>query len=1326
MVWRVSGILNKGEAPLVGELPHFALSRDQSPNLLSSDSASQCRYNVLVPNWSRTLLPSSASIHFNRLWLAEVSATKPGQPGTAEPAAPKVPSNGAPTKVSEHVVPPEVTHFYEEGMKLRKEGKWEEAKTLFEKAIEIAPKFYEARVERGVMLFNLRQKEEAKTEIKKVLDEDPENMSAKVASTIFTIFDPAARDFDGVVQILEKALKVAPDHVRANYLMGRALMRAGRDVEAISYLRRIEELDPDNRIYLSKLERARYVTGKKARTIPNLEESLERYPDELFLNLALGALYMDANRPADALPHYEKVVEAEPEIANVQFLFGECLFSLGRDGEALGHFKKAVELGFGQPVAHSFMGKIYYKQGKYDEAIARFKRAIELGSKKSTDHWNLAFLFQEKGRIDEAIEFYGRALDLEKDFSHRPYSYGRYITRLIERGRYSEAIAVANRCISMLPTAAIYHCLKGLALDLSGSRREDFEEAAREYELAFSEGLEEDFVVAVTFRLTRIYVMELQRYDDAISLTQAVLKKDIDDNSKARAYSIIGAALYEQERHGEALPYFEQGYALDPKNESILDLLADTHRHLGNHEVAIGLFEKLLEINPDYHEQAYFWLSELYFKEGEIDKGIEILQKAVERFPEKAEVYARYSMALSIAGRHREVRRVYERALGQFTEKANIHAWYGLTLSNAGRHEEAIQVYRKALELDPSLGLRAKIGESLVEFGRPTEAIGILEDAVRKDPDKEFALFILGKALFEAGEYDRAITILRELTERNPQHIKGLRKLAWAYEEKGLAGEAVETRRRVIELNPDSHWDHSLLAGALGQAGRYDEAVREYGVAIDLKPEEGHLYQFFGKFLHDQGKFREAIEVMERGLRIAPKLPALHLQMSIAYEAVGDYSRAIGHCRKVVEFGDEEDKARGHSCLGFLCNFRKRYKEAEQEFRAAIDLDSEWKVPQSRYGLGSTFIHQKRYKEAIRLLRVAKEKAPSLDVELRRLLAIALYHEKRFDEAISELQALWRATPDSVETCKLLGAVLSEAGKRGEAVGLFGECRALDPDDPEVLNGLGYELTQEGKVDDAIEYLNRALGLDPGNHHIQDSLGFAYFKAGRYDEALSFYQEAFKGFEEMGEDNYEMRLHLGIALLQRGQVDEAMKHLEKATELNPADEEVQKALRAAHEIKAGGVASIPTPTPLRDFRRLSMPVYTRDLRISAQTLGEVERDVQKRLRAAELGFLAEHSRRLIRGHRPAEAVAVLRRSIELDQENSSLHAQMGDVLMELGRYGQAIKSYERALGLDESNMSAKRGRERAIKKRKESFDFIVDQGKALPLRQSEVKESEGR
>ena len=194
---------------------------------------------------------------------------------------------------------------------------------------------------------------------------------------------------------------------------------------------------------------------------------------------------------------------------------------------------------------------------------------------------------------------------------------------------------------------------------------------------------------------------------------------------------------------------------------------------------ARGLFEKAIELDPDYAE-PYAFLGRTYLTElinqwnnepDRIEKTFAYGQKAVALDP--SQPTAHETLAYALLARH--------------------------------EHDAAIAAARKAISFDPNFAdAYITLGEILNFAGNPCEAIPLIEQAMRLNP--KFTpnyLWALGHAHSLLGDYERAISIYKRVLTRNPDHFVSYLSLAVCYVRIGDLNAAREAAQEMLRISPN-------------------------------------------------------------------------------------------------------------------------------------------------------------------------------------------------------------------------------------------------------------------------------------------------------------------------------------------------------------------------------------------------------------------------------------------------------------------------------------------------------------------------------------------
>ena len=196
-----------------------------------------------------------------------------------------------------------------------------------------------------------------------------------------------------------------------------------------------------------------------------------------------------------------------------------------------------------------------------------------------------------------------------------------------------------------------------------------------------------------------------------------------------------------------------------------LGLLFAAEQDYGN---AITSWEKVLAINPDYHEAWYNRGVELSAL-GRKEEAIQSYDKAVDIKPDYHEAWYVRGNALSALGRKEEAIQSYDKALDIKPDKRKVWNYRGVALFDLGRAEEAVQSYDKALDINPDdHAAWCARGWALFSLGRKEEAVQNYDQALQIQPEFAPAYYIKACCYGLQEKIDLAIETLQQAINLDP------------------------------------------------------------------------------------------------------------------------------------------------------------------------------------------------------------------------------------------------------------------------------------------------------------------------------------------------------------------------------------------------------------------------------------------------------------------------------------------------------------------------------------------------------------------------------
>lgn len=185
------------------------------------------------------------------------------------------------------------------------------------------------------------------------------------------------------------------------------------------------------------------------------------------------------------------------------------------------------------------------------------------------------------------------------------------------------------------------------------------------------------------------------------------------------------------------------------------------------------------------------------------------------------------------------------------------------------------------------------------------------------------------------------------------------------------------------------------------------------------------------------------------------------------------------------------------------------------------------------------------------LERVGAEKrwlATVVPVTVLVVLAGLTWRQSRIYE---NTETLWRDTikknPAAWIAHNNLGNVLTNTGRREEALAHFRKALELYPDCEDAHVSLGYALSLGGDYDAAIRHYRRALELAPRNILCLNNLGNAQLSQKKTDEAIATFRQALA----IDPERADTHNNLGGALVTAGDLEAGAEHYARAVELRP-------------------------------------------------------------------------------------------------------------------------------------------------------------------------------
>jgi type IV pilus assembly protein PilF len=128
-----------------------------------------------------------------------------------------------------------------------------------------------------------------------------------------------------------------------------------------------------------------------------------------------------------------------------------------------------------------------------------------------------------------------------------------------------------------------------------------------------------------------------------------------------------------------------------------------------------------------------------------------------------------------------------------------------------------------------------------------------------------------------------------------------------------------------------------------------------------------------------------------------------------------------------------------------------------------------------------------------------------------------------------------------------LGFAELNRGNFTEAFKALERAKKIYPDDPNIYNGLGLISLYQRQYQNAVAEFHNALRLNPNFSDAHNNLGTTYAQMKKWDEAIEEFRTALS--DPFYRTPELARYHLGVALMEKGEIIEAVKELHAAVQM---------------------------------------------------------------------------------------------------------------------------------------------------------------------------------
>ena len=517
-----------------------------------------------------------------------------------------------------------------------------------------------------------------------------------------------------------------------------------------------------------------------------IQKTVQADPDNLDIKIRLCRFYRSSGMPAKAEQYLETLAAQYPNNAGFKLMSADiCLSRLDVEG-AQKWLDKVNELKGDDTGYHLLMAKFWMVQGRFSHAVSYLKTALERNYGLVSAHYLLGITYLAGGQSKLAENSLVRALMMDPDNVDALLAM---VGLHYKNKDYALALQYIDRVLSLDSSESTAWQVKGLCLMEKG----EYKTASQ----AFSRAWHLDGSASTLFFLARSFEGQ-KLYQTALDTYESILEKKPDMVDALYHYTCL---LADTGKGGQALEIIDLWLKKGKNLPSLYYVGAKISLALKNYSKC-KTYINMAMADKSVSGTFYLLLADLLRAEKEYTAMEDTLLACTREQPlflDGWRFLAAYYMGKNETGPAKEV---LEKALEHFPDEPEIMgnlAW--ILLEEGSNPDRALELARIAYDQMPDqTWLMDTLGWAYYHKNAFGQAGWMLSQAEEKDPDKGIIRYHLGMTLYKQGKLLKAKEKLESVLVSND--IKDSEKIKAVLS--GLNGYKKEKENSdIIILDPD-------------------------------------------------------------------------------------------------------------------------------------------------------------------------------------------------------------------------------------------------------------------------------------------------------------------------------------------------------------------------------------------------------------------------------------------------------------------------------------------------------------------------------------------
>jgi len=665
---------------------------------------------------------------------------------------------------------------------------WPSAAQEFQNAIQINPNHYEARLGLAKLFVAAGEYSSAKEQIDWLIQNQPNNADVYL---VLARYADSTKNTAGALAALDKALKLDPKKADTYLALGIIDAEGQQWAEAEKSLKQAIELDPKSVEALLKLGNLHLTRGRYPEAEQDYRQAIQVAPDDPNPRISLGNLYLAENKPQQVEDFLRASKKDFPDNSVGYCLLGNYYIASNQFDKALAEFSSLYQDHSKDPVVKKNYIQLLIMRDRLDDARKLDDEILKAAPADPDASIYKAEIEIRSGKSSNAIDTLQNVLKNDPDNAVAHYQLGMAFEQL---GNPKRAETEWHDAVRLRPDIIEAHG----ALAQAAIRRQDASGLAQEADqiMALQPAAPDGYMLRGMAETMRKQYSTAEHY-----LSQAIEKGP----NSAVAYVQLGILRINEGQLGEAQKAYQQALDLDPNSADALVGLANINVLQKDPERAIARIREQIAKYPNnaaFHvmlgDQLQSQKKDLRGAEAEYKRGSELDKNNIAAF-------LKMGLVQKERGETDTALQTYLDAAQKNPKETMFYVLAGDVYENKQDWDHARQMYQKVLAQQPDDPVASNNLAYVIlqQGGNVDVALAMAQTARRQLPDNPSSADTLGWALYQKHVYGSAIGLFQEAVKKDPENTVYLYHLGMAYAKNGQASLARQQLDRVVRIKPN-------------------------------------------------------------------------------------------------------------------------------------------------------------------------------------------------------------------------------------------------------------------------------------------------------------------------------------------------------------------------------------------------------------------------------------------------------------------------------------------------------------------------------------------